>query len=84
MNTFAPTLLKQKNTPNGNVQDFSKSLQTVIARIQVANNVDEIMVEVSKEICALCNADRLTIYAVSGDKSFFVTRVKTGINSFPM
>ncbi|MGZ0020472.1 ATPase, T2SS/T4P/T4SS family [Nitrosomonas sp. wSCUT-2] len=82
MNTFAPTLLKQKNTPNGNVQDFSKSLQTVIARIQAANNVDEIMVEVSKEICALCNADRLTIYALSDDKSFLMTRVKTGINSF--
>lgn len=83
MSTPAPTLLKQKNIPNSiPAQDFSKSLQAVIAKIQAANNVDEIMVEASKDIRALFNADRLTIYALSDDKSFFITRVKTGIDTF--
>ena len=45
--------------------DFSKRLQAVAARINAANNIDEIMLEVSKDICALFNADRLTIYTIS-------------------
>ena len=62
--------------------DFSKRLQAVAARINAANNIDEIMLEVSKDICALFNADRLTIYTISEDKSYIVSRVKTGLDSF--
>ncbi len=40
------------------------------------------MLEVSKDICALFNADRLTIYTISEDKSYIVSRVKTGLDSF--
>ncbi|MBX3616387.1 GspE/PulE family protein [Nitrosomonas sp.] len=83
MSISAPTLLKQKSIPNTiSAQDFSKSQQAVIAKIQAAKSVDEIMAEMSKDIRALFGADRLTIYLLSDDKSFFITRVKTGVHSF--
>ncbi|HYL24527.1 MAG TPA: GspE/PulE family protein [Burkholderiales bacterium] len=36
----------------------------------------------SADVCALFNADRLTIYSVSEDKQAIVSKVKTGLNSF--
>lgn len=68
------------NTPEGSnaIANFRK----VIDKINAANNLDEIMAEVSKDICALFNAERLTIYSLSADKSCFVSRVKTGLDSF--
>jgi len=43
---------------------FQKNLQTVTNKIHATSNVDEIMLEVSADICTLFNADRLTIYTV--------------------
>ena len=40
------------------------------------------MLEVSADVCALFNADRLTIYSMGEDKSSIVSKVKTGLNSF--
>jgi type II secretory ATPase GspE/PulE/Tfp pilus assembly ATPase PilB-like protein len=40
------------------------------------------MLELSKDICTLFNADRLTIYVVGDDKISLVSKVKTGLNSF--
>ncbi len=65
-----------------NQLDFSKNLQTVTNKIHAANDIDEIMLEVSKDICALFNADRLTIYSLSEDQTFITSRVKTGLDSF--
>src|SRR3954465_14881976 len=62
--------------------NFSKSLQSVTNRIHATTNLDEIMLELSQEICGLFNADRLTIYLVSEDKTSIVSKVKTGLNSF--
>src|SRR5467141_3710815 len=61
---------------------FQKQLQAVTNKIHATNNVDEIMLEVSADICALFNADRLTIYSMSEDKQSIVSKVKTGLNSF--
>jgi len=83
MNTTVKTQLKQTNTTDiSNDLNFHKNLQTVINKIHAANDIDEIMLEVSKDICALFNADRLTVYALSEDKSFFTSRVNTGFDSF--
>ena len=51
-------------------------------KIHATNNVDEIMLEVSADICSLFNADRLTIYSVGEDKQSIVSKFKTGLNSF--
>src|ERR671929_1813596 len=61
---------------------FQKQLQAVTNKIHATNNIDEIMLEVSADICALFNADRLTIYSVTEDKGSIVSKVKTGLNSF--
>jgi|CXWL01.1.fsa_nt_gi type II secretory ATPase GspE/PulE/Tfp pilus assembly ATPase PilB-like protein len=83
MSTTVTTQLRQTNaTDISNELNFGKNLQTVINKINAANDIDEIMLEVSKDICTLFNADRLTVYALSDDKSFFTSRVKTGFDSF--
>ena len=61
---------------------FFKTLQSVTNKIHATSNVDEIMLELSQDICALFTADRLTIYAVDEDKASIVSKVKTGLNSF--
>jgi type II secretory ATPase GspE/PulE/Tfp pilus assembly ATPase PilB-like protein len=61
---------------------FQKQLQVVTNKIHATSNVDEIMLEMSAEVCALFNADRLTIYSVGEDKQSIVSKVKTGLNSF--
>jgi len=61
---------------------FFKNLQAVTNKIHATSNIDEIMLELSQDICSLFNADRLTIYAVGEDKASIVSKVKTGLNSF--
>jgi type II secretory ATPase GspE/PulE/Tfp pilus assembly ATPase PilB-like protein len=62
--------------------EFFKKLQAVTNKIHATGNVDEIMLELPKDICQLFNCDRITIYAVSDDKAFIVSKLKTGLNSF--
>lgn len=61
---------------------FFKNLQGVTTKIHATTNIDEIMLELSQEISALFNADRLTIYVLGDDRSTIVSKVKTGLNSF--
>ncbi|KAF0166931.1 MAG: type II secretory pathway ATPase PulE/Tfp pilus assembly pathway ATPase PilB [Rhodocyclaceae bacterium] len=61
---------------------FFKNLQVVTNKIHATSNIDEIMLELSGDICSLFNADRLTIYSVGEDKASIVSKVKTGLNSF--
>jgi len=76
------------NPAQGNVGDitmrleFTKSLNHVINNIHATSNIDEIMLDVGKDICNLFNADRLTIYVVGEDKASLISKVKTGLNSF--
>ncbi len=61
---------------------FLKNLQTVTNKIHATSKIDEIMLELSQDICNLFNADRLTLYVVSEDRQSIVSKVKTGLNSF--
>jgi type II secretory ATPase GspE/PulE/Tfp pilus assembly ATPase PilB-like protein len=61
---------------------FFKNLQAVTNKIHATSNIDEIMLELSQDVCSLFNADRLTIYSVGEDKASIVSKVKTGLNSF--
>ena len=78
-------VLSPQSIPAGDMTTrlaFLKSLQTVTNRIHATNNVDEIMLEVSGDICTLFNADRLTIYITAEDKATIISKVKTGLSSF--
>jgi len=79
------TVLENKAASQDNLAEklnFSKNLQSVTNQIHATSNIDEIILELSQEICNLFNADRLTIYLVSEDKTSIVSKVKTGLTSF--
>jgi type II secretory ATPase GspE/PulE/Tfp pilus assembly ATPase PilB-like protein len=74
-----------ENNGSGDIDNrlvFFKHLQVVANKIHATNNTDEIMLEMSQDICDLFNCDRLTIYALSEDKKCIVSKLKTGLNSF--
>src|ERR1700693_651399 len=81
-------LLDTKIPSSANVADmgaklaFSKKLQAVTNRIHSTNNIDEIILDVSRDICQLFEADRMTVYTMSEHASSIVSKVKTGLNSF--
>src|SRR6218665_2642083 len=60
---------------------FVRQLKQVVLRIHETENVEQIMLEVSPEICKLFNADRLTLYAISDDETSVVSKIKTGLTS---
>jgi type II secretory ATPase GspE/PulE/Tfp pilus assembly ATPase PilB-like protein len=60
---------------------FYRQLHQVTARIHDTENIEQIMLETSQEICKLLNADRLTLYAVGDDKVSIISKIKTGLNS---
>jgi type II secretory ATPase GspE/PulE/Tfp pilus assembly ATPase PilB-like protein len=75
----------QKNTSlaeMGTKLAFTKKLQAVTNKIHATRNIDEIILEVSEDIRNLLEADRLTLYVLSEDKTAIVSKVKTGLNAF--
>ena len=60
---------------------FYRQLHQVTARIHDTEQLEQIMLETSQEICKLLNADRLTLYAVTEDQTAIVSKIKTGLNS---
>ena len=61
--------------------NFYKQLQEVTARIHETDNIEQLMLESSQEICSLFNADRLTLYVVNEERNAIVSKIKTGLNS---
>ncbi len=62
--------------------EFFRALQAVTNKIHATSHIDEIILELSEEICGLFDADRLTIYATGEDGTSIVSKVKTGLTSF--
>ncbi len=60
---------------------YFRQLQLVANRIHETENIDQIMLEASQDICKLFNAERLTLYAVNEDRSSIISKVKTGLNT---
>lgn len=61
---------------------FFKRLQLLTNKIHATQDIDDIMLEMSSELCELFSGDRLTIYALSEDRASMVSKVKTGLASF--
>jgi type II secretory ATPase GspE/PulE/Tfp pilus assembly ATPase PilB-like protein len=79
------TVLQSKPAVADNLAEklsFQQKLQTVTNKIHATKNIDEIILEMSQELCTLFNADRLTIYLLSEDKGSIISKVKTGLTSF--
>ena len=79
------TVLQSKPATQENLAEklgFQQKLQAVTNKIHATKNIDEIILELSQDLCNLFNSDRLTIYLLSEDKGSIVSKVKTGLNSF--
>ena len=50
-------------------------------KIHSSENIDQILTDLSVDICGLFYADRLTIYLTSDDKGSIISKVKTGLDS---
>lgn len=61
---------------------FFTRLTEVLARIDAAPHVDDIMLEVTRDISALCGCDRLTLYAVGPSRMTIVSKIKTGMDTY--
>lgn len=81
MNTSAPKEIDKSGAESESRLAFLKNLQIVTNRIHSTSNIDELMLELSADVCGLFTADRLTIYAVGEDKASIVSKVKTGLNT---
>ncbi len=84
MNSLPPGITERRSGDhNISMQlEFAKNLGQVTNKIHATSNIDGIMLDVSKDICALFNADRFTIYVLGDDKVSLVSKVKTGVNTF--
>jgi len=82
VNTTATTADAGNLSDVGSRLTFFKKLQAVTNKVHATANIDEIMLELSQDICGMFNADRITIYAVTDDKEHIVSKVKTGLGSF--
>ena len=76
--TFEKT---QQLSPVARRLAFFKGLQLATNRIHSSNDTDEIILELSAELCALFEAQRLTIYTLAERDGAIVTRVKTGLDT---
>ncbi len=61
---------------------FQQRLQSLANKVHASKNVDEILTDLSTELCGLFFADRLTIYLTSEDKGSIISKIKTGLTSF--
>ena len=60
-------------------QLFARQLQRVTTLVHEAQNIDQLMLDISLDVCKLFNADRMTLYAVSAEGTAIVSKVKTGL-----
>ncbi|MBC3872668.1 GAF domain-containing protein [Undibacterium flavidum] len=76
----APTTPLQNNEVNTR-RGFAKQLQSLSNRIHSTPHIDDIMLELAPDICALFACSRLTLYVVSADGKSIFSKIKTGIHS---
>ncbi len=62
--------------------DFVKKLKSFSDQALAATTLDDVMGDISKDVCELFDADRLTVYTITEDKVSLISRVKTGLTSF--
>ncbi|HEX8955224.1 MAG TPA: GAF domain-containing protein [Burkholderiaceae bacterium] len=61
---------------------FFKKLQAVANKIHATDRINDIVLDLSPDICDLFGCERLTIYSVGESRTTIETMIKTGLNSF--
>ena len=62
--------------------EFQQLLQSITNKINATQNIDEILLNISKDLCGLFMSDRLTIYLCNEDSTYLVSKVKMGLDQF--
>jgi len=57
--------------------EFLEKLKTLTNKIHATGNLEQIMLELPKDICDLFHCDRMTLYAVSKKEDFIYSKIKT-------
>ncbi|WP_373975901.1 GspE/PulE family protein [Chitinibacter sp. SCUT-21] len=65
--------------PSALTLDFMQSLQGLTTKIHATTHLDEILIEVSAQMCSLFSCERITLYVVSEDGKDLLAKVKTGL-----
>jgi type II secretory ATPase GspE/PulE/Tfp pilus assembly ATPase PilB-like protein len=52
-------------------------LEALTAKIRAVGNIDDLADDISNDICTCCEAERVTIYVVSGGRTSIISKVKT-------
>ncbi len=61
---------------------FLKKLQAITGKIYATSQIDEIMLDLSHDICDLFACERLTLYVLAEGKTHIESKVKTGLRSY--
>jgi type II secretory ATPase GspE/PulE/Tfp pilus assembly ATPase PilB-like protein len=61
--------------------DFFRALQHLGNRIHDTDRLEQIMLDLSHDICQLFGADRMTLYTVNDQGNAIVSRIKTGLQT---
>ncbi len=61
---------------------FFKRLQILSNKIHATSAIEQIMLDLTQDICDLFECDRFTLYVVSPDHASLISKVKKGLNSF--
>ncbi|MCB1917608.1 MAG: Flp pilus assembly complex ATPase component TadA [Rhodocyclaceae bacterium] len=61
---------------------FFKGLQSITTRIHATKNIDEIIFELSPDLCSLFHAERISIYTLDDSRSAIVSKIKSGLHEF--
>jgi len=73
--------MQSKPHPGLEEGPFFRDLQSLSNRIHNTDRVEQIMVDLEQDICALFQADRMTLYTVADDGRHILSRFKTGLKT---
>ena len=74
------SVLQSKPAPQDPMAEklgFQQRLQGMTNKIHGSKNIEEILTEISTELCGLFFSDRLTIYLTSEDKGSIISKSKS-------
>jgi hypothetical protein len=75
---------KQDSAPVAEDEDrheFSEKIREVIKKILSTRKLDQLMIDLSPDICALFNCERFTLYTFNKDKDRLLAKIKSGLDS---
>ena len=81
-NAISPTLGITSLAEIGSELAFTKKLQAVSNKVHATTNIDQIILDVSHDICQVFEAERITIFTISDDKTMLISKIKTGLSSY--